>query len=641
MGYAATTIDAYSEGIRRAIPHGTRSVSAWAESNRFVDRGARKGKWSNKTVPFAVEIMDAFTDPGVREIVFQKPSQVAGSEIAANAIGYHIDVEPTEIAYVAEKEDKAKAWAVESFDAMVRTTECLRRVVGTASEDNNQNVKRFAGGSLHILWATSPAELSSRPKQIIIFDEKAAYQPTKEGDAVKLGEARTKTYDGFEKIGKISSPRNAGDDADIEADFLRGDKRQYWVPCPSCDGLQLLEWKNCHWEDGDPETAYMVCVHCGVQLEYDDLQGMLEAGRWIKDADLETPFWPDHPADPEVASFKINQLYSPFVRWTRMVKDFLEAKKKGPGSLQMQAWVNTALGEPWRPYEKIDYADLSLNREEYPVEVPEGGLVLTAGVDVQKDRIEYEIVSWGRDDESWSVEIGVLEGDPGLPGIWDDLTAVLTKPFTGVGKDFRVQEAFIDSGYHTQMVYRFAKTNAGRRWFACKGDGGIYKPIVGKATWVDIKLPGYGGRVRMFPVGTNAAKDDIFSKLKITELGPGYCHFPARPEYDDAYLRQLCSEKKVMRAHAGQTFYRYEKVSANARNEALDLRVYATAARVHLNPNYEKIAGRKLQHSERGDRPEEDVREETGEDLTPPPPPEAPTPAEKRKKFRVINNPYK
>jgi phage terminase large subunit GpA-like protein len=633
MGLSAVTKQAYQEGIRRAIPSGLRSVSAWAEANRFVDRGSRKGKWSNKTVPFATEIMDAFSDPNLREIVFQKSAQVAGSEILANVVGYYIEIEPTEIAYVAEKEDKTRAWMVESFDSMVRATPSLSRIVKTADEDNNQKVKRFPGGQFFGFWATSPAELSSRPIQVILFDEKPAYQPTKEGDAVKLGEARTKTYDGFEKIGKIGTPRLAGDSADIEADFLRGDKRQFWVPCPSCDTLQLLEWKNVHWDDGDADTAYMVCVHCGVQLEYEDLQEMLEAGRWIKDADLPEPFWPDHVADPEVASFKINQLYSPFVRWSRMVKDFLEAKKKGPGSIQMQTWVNTALGEPWRPYERIEYADLGLNREDYTAEVPPGVLVLTGAVDVQGNRLEYEIVGWGRDDESWSIEYGVIDGDPGQDQVWDDLSDRLTRGFTGEQNVFRVQCVFIDSGgHHTQQVYRFAKANAGRRWFACKGMGDRDKPIVGKATWVDCRLPGHGGKVRLFPVGTNAAKDDVFSKLKIVEEGPGYCHFPNRPEYDDAYLKQLCSEKKVMRARLGQTYYVYEKVSANARNEALDCRVYATAAKVKLNPNYEKLAARRLQHVEVADNDPEPPS-----DIDPAPPTNT-TPEERRKNFQVFRS---
>jgi len=635
MASAALAKTAVSEAIRRAIPTGIRSVSAWAEANRYVERGARKGKWSNATIPFATEIMDAFADSEVREVIFQKSAQVGGSEILANVVGYYIEVDPTEIAYVAEKEDKTRAWMIESFDTMVRSTPSLRRLVKTSDADNNQRVKRFPGGQVFGFWATSPAELSSRPIQILLFDERAAYQPTREGDAVKLGEARTKTYDGFEKIGKISTPRNSADDADIEADFLRGDKRQFWVPCPSCNELQLLEWKNCHWDDGDPDTAYMVCIHCGVQLEYDDLEEMLRGGRWIKDADLAEPFWADHSADPQVASFKINQLYSPFVRWPRMVKDFLEARKKGPGGFQMQTWVNTCLGEPWHPYEKLDYADLSLNLEPYSAEVPDGVLVLTAGVDVQGNRLEYEVVGWGRDDESWSIEIGVLDGNPGQPEVWDELEHRLARVFIGTSQTFRVQCAFIDSGYHAQQVYRFAKRHEGRRWYACKGIGDPNRPIISKPTWV-----GSNPKVRMIGVGTNAAKDEVFSLLKVTEIGPGYCHFPNRPEYDDAYLKQLCSERKILRARLGVTYYVYEKVSVNARNEALDIRVYATAARVKLNPNYEAIAQRRLRQAEVADRPPT-ASAELDDDLTEVTQPTRPSNVEPfRQRVRSKNNPF-
>jgi phage terminase large subunit GpA-like protein len=240
--YSASTAKAIQTGVELAIPD-EMSTPAWAETYRFVDRGARKGKWSNETVPFVTEIMACADDPAVREIVYQKPSQVAGSEVVNNIIGKRIQLAPTEIIYCAEKEDKAKAWTQESFDAMVRVTPTLRSLISDASEDNNQKVKRFAGGGLYIVWASSPAELSSRPAQIVIFDEKAAYQPTKEGDAVKLGQARQKTYDGEELTVFISTPRRCdcgvGETCgDITHDYERGDQREYYVPCPHCESFR-------------------------------------------------------------------------------------------------------------------------------------------------------------------------------------------------------------------------------------------------------------------------------------------------------------------------------------------------------------------------------------------------------------------
>lgn len=556
------------------------TVSAWAEAHRVVDRGARKGRWQNTTTPYLVEIMDVFTDAAVREIVFQKPSQVGGSEVLVNMIGRTIHLDPTEMAYVAEKEDKAKAWTQESFDATVRTTDVLRSLIYTEPEFNNQKLKEFPGGRLNIVWATSPAELSSRPLQYLFFDEKAAFVPTREGDAVKLGEARTKTYSGMEKIVKVSSPRHADDESDIEYDYRRGDQREYFVPCPHCDEFQKLQWANLKWDDGDDPQPYMVCDPNACMIENDDLQDMLEKGRWVADQ----PF-------KGIASFKINQLYSPFVPWRQMVLDFLEAKHSN--SIQkLQTWTNTALGEPWKPEVRIEYADLQLSRETYPAPVPAGVLMLTAGVDTQGDRLEVEVVGWGRDHESWSIDYKVIEGSPSLLEVWDELTDYLNQTFIGELREFRIDAVCIDSGgHHTQQVYRFCKNNSGRKWFAVKGSSTPQAPLIGKPS-----LVGRNPKVRLFAIGTNAAKDEIFSFLQVPDPGPGFCHFPDDDRYDDAYLRQLCSEKKVPRFRMGKEVHVYEKVSANARNEALDVRVYATAARAILNPNYEALARRRLNH---------------------------------------------
>lgn len=602
------------DAIRHAIPDAGMTVSQWAEQHRIVERGARKGRWSNETVPFATGIMDAASNPEVREIVYQKPSQVAGSEIAVNIIGYFVHLDPTDIAYVAEKEDKAKAWTVESWDPTVRSTEVLRRIAKQSDEDNNQKVKRFAGGAqLFILWATSPAELSSRPIRVLIFDEKAAFRPTAEGSAVKLGEARTKTYDGEELIVKISSPRNRDDETDISWDYERGDQREYYVPCPHCDEMQTLKFGGLglgyglKWDEDAPEHPWYLCEHCGAMIEEFDKDEMLSRGKWI----ASQPF-------NGIASFRINQLYSPFVRWGRMVVDFLEAKKFRS---TLQVWTNTALGEPWQPEEQIEYNDVRIRRESYPppwpevvdgyhsLVVPAGVLVLTAGVDVQGDRLEAEIVGWGRDHENWSIDYRVFDGDPGQTELWERLADYLGSEIPGeFGISHRVAAVAVDSGgHHTQMVYRVCKAYAQRRWLAIKGSSTPGSPAFAKP-----KIVGRNPKVRLYMLGTNTIKDEIFSFLRVSEPGPGFCHFPDDHRYDDSYLKQLCSEKRVQHHRMGQPYSIYEKVSQSARNEALDNRVYATAARMILNPNYEMIERRRLQHAEAAARPVDLSNGDTG-----------------------------
>jgi phage terminase large subunit GpA-like protein len=646
--YSATALKAVQTGVELAIPD-EMSTPAWAETYRFVDRGSRKGKWSNETVPFLTEIMACADDPAIREIVFQKSSQVGGSEVINNIIGRRIHLAPTEIGYVAEKEDKAKAWTQESFDAMVRATPELRRLISKEPEFNNQKFKGFAGGGLYILWATSPAELSSRPLQLIFFDEKAAYQPTKEGDPVKLGQARQKTYDGEELTVFISTPRKCdcgqGETCgDISHDYERGDQREFYVPCPHCEEFQTLKFGGkdtaygLKWDKETPELPYYLCEHCAAVIEEFDREEMLLRG-----------YWRASQAFNGVASFKINQLYSPFVSWGRMVTDFLEAGTSVP---KLEVFTNTVLGEVWKPVEQIQYEQLAWNTEQYTAQVPPGVLVLTAGVDVQKTRLECEVVGWGRGNESWSIDYQVFEGDTGvelsesgesgeseeevpLSSVWTDLEDYLTGTFAGAGDQvFRVQAVCVDSGYNTQRVYQFCKRHERKRWFAVKGMSDPFKPMLSKPSIV-----GRNPKVRLFPIGTNAAKDEVFSALRIAEPGPGFCHFPNLPHYDEDHWKQLASERMVTHSRGGRPYRVYEKVGPNVRNEALDIRCYAMIARVILNPNYEAIARRRLGHVEAVERATEDegARERVSEGEKPPEPPPA-TPEGRRRKFRVIDS---
>src|SRR5690606_21432988 len=226
--------------------------------------------------------------------------------------------------------------------------------------------------------------------------------------------------------------------------------------------------------------------------------------------------------------------------------------------------------------------------EVYEAEVPHGVLFLTAGVDIQDDRIECEVVGWGRDLESWSIDYRVIEGSPALQEVWDDLEDHLTGVWeTADGQTFRLRSAAIDSGgHHTQQVYKFCKKNAGRKWFAIKGASTPYQPLAPKK-WT---LVG-NSKTRLFTIGTDTAKDEIFSFLQVEEPGPGYCHFPAH--YDDKYFEVFCAEKKKTIWRGGRSVRKYVKVSQSARNEALDCRVYATAARAIMRPNLKAIAKRR------------------------------------------------
>jgi phage terminase large subunit GpA-like protein len=200
--------------------------------------------------------------------------------------------------------------------------------------------------------------------------------------------------------------------------------------------------------------------------------------------------------------------------------------------------------------------------------------VLTAGVDVQGDRLELAVKGWGRGEESWLVLWEQLFGDPGRPDVWQLLEQRLTRAWAMAnGQQLRIQACCIDSGgHHTEHVYRFVAPRQSRRVYAVKGLSQPGRPLLGRPSRSNKQ------RVRLFPVGTDSAKDLIYARLKIGQPGPGYFHFPTAVDVE--YFLQLTAEKVVTRFLKGRPYRSYEKI--RPRNEALDLEVYATAALVAL-----------------------------------------------------------
>lgn len=590
----------FKTGLQAAIPEGELTISKWAAQYRFVslDRvadPALAGRWKNETTPYLVGIMDAVTQPDVNEILFLKSSQVGGSETINNILGYYIHIDPATIQYICENEGKARAWSVESFAPMIRDTPVLSQIFGEARERDSSNMieaKAFRGGHFALGWATSPATLSSRPRRVICTDETDAFESTKEGDPVKLAEARTKTAGAQRKIIHVTTPRDK-ETSRVFPMWEESTQERYFVPCLGCDAFQHLAWKQIHWDKGDAAGAAYACEHCGLLIDNDSKTEMLRRGEWRATN-------PDYVGNRR--AFWINELYSPFTTWGEMATAWLEAKKHQD---TLKVFINTRLAEFWEDRAgAMEFADLTFHQEEYEAEIPPGVLVLTAGVDVQDDRLEIEIVGWGVDLESWSIDYKIIEGSPGLVDVWDSLSDyLLTEFYDAGGRAFKIRAACVDSGgHHTEQVYKFCKANAGRRWIAIKGSNQASQPIAPK----EFKIVGRN-KTRLYHVGTDTAKDEIFAYLKktsdiIRQLNDpnfepdadaefdagGYCHFPNR--YTETYFKQLCAEKKITKYTSGAARKVYEKVSLSARNEALDCRVYATAARVILNPSFEKLS---------------------------------------------------
>ncbi|MDX1949903.1 MAG: phage terminase large subunit family protein [Rickettsiales bacterium] len=565
-------------------------VSQWADEYRYLssESSAEPGKWHTNRAPYQKEMMDAFNDPQIESVVVMSSAQIGKTEIINNIIGYYIHLDPAPILLLQPTLEMAESWSKDRFAPMLRDTPSLNDLVRDPRSKDSGNTllhKRFPGGHITMAGANSPASLASRPIRLVLCDEVDRYPVSAgtEGDPVNLAKKRTTTF-WNRKLLLTSTPTIKGFSR-IEAAFLQSDQRRYFVPCPECGEVQTLKWLQVKWENGNPETAHYECEHCGFHITDSHKQEMLEKGCWrstiisnsADDADANTK---TNARTTSAAGFHINELYSPWVSFKQIVAEFLKAKLL-PETLK--TWVNTSLGETWEEEgESVDDEGLYKRREEFDKDLPEKVLLLTAGVDVQNDRLELEIVGWGENYESWSVDYIVIYGDPTSAKIWEELTLIIDKQFTHKsGIKLNISCTCIDSGgHHTQAVYDYVKNNNTRRVFAVKGSSQAGKPIVGKPILAGKQ------RAKLFSVGVDTAKEVIYSRLKITKLGAGYCHFPITRGSE--YFKQLTAEKQVTRYVKG--FAKREWIKVRTRNEALDCRVYSLAALQILNPDFELLA---------------------------------------------------
>jgi len=553
-------------------------IDEWADKHRRLspESSAEPGLWSTDRASYQRGMMQAISDPKIENIVFMTGAQIGKTEIINNSVGYYVSQDPSPMLVVQPTLELAKMWSSDRLSPMLRDTPILKNLVkDPRSRDSGNTIyqKQFPGGYIAIVGANSPSGLAARPIRCVFLDEVDRYPASagSEGDPIELSKARTKTFTYNRKIIMVSTPTNKGASR-IESAFEESDKRFYYVPCPDCKHEQKLIWSNVNWEEDKPDTACYVCEECGSAWDDAMRYRAIKNGNWVATEDFNG-----------TAGFHINGIYSPWTPLSEAVRSFLVAKKM-PDTLRV--FVNTYLAETWEDQgERVDDYAVAERAEPFGDKLDSNIMILTCGVDVQDDRLELEVVGWGKDEESWSVDYRTLYGDPSTPHLWNDLENILKNIYeTEDGRQLQIRSACIDSGGHyTQAVYNFVRPREGRRIFAIKGMGGESRPIVSRPTRNNI------GKIRLFTLGVDSIKELIFSRLKITEVGAGYCHFP--DDRSDEYFKQLASSEKIVtKFHKG--FPRREFVKTRTRNEALDCRVYAIGALSILNLNLNVISDR-------------------------------------------------
>lgn len=576
------------------------NIWQWADRNRYLAKGVSQkslhgaARYNSADAPHQRGVQESFTDPEVQITVYIGASQVAGkTEVMNNVIGYHMDHKPTNIVIMYPTIETVEKFSKKKFTPMAESTPCLAKIISEAKSRTTQNtilVKDFVGGSVFMVGSNSTSSLRGASGAVLLGDEIDDYEDDigGQGDPIDLLWKRGESFPQVVK-GLFSTPTIEGSSR-IWSYFEASDQRFWFMPCAHCGEWIIFKWSAkskinpdmpcavMEWTKGNTRSAHLVCQKCSNAIDDQQRTDMYHAGEW-------------RPTQPfnGIRGFHLNWIYCPWKahkgfdnRLHEMAEEWERAKKKGVNSLKVL--INTGLSECFaEEYEQPpDWETLKLRCEPYATEIPPEVVYLTAFVDVQSDRLEYEIVGWGVGEETWGIETAKIFGNPHQQPVWDELALILARTYDHpCGARLKLSCVLIDSGGQSdnqafaRPVYKFVKRRQGQYVFASKGASIIGAPVVVG------HLQKNG--VMLQSIGADVCKSTVYDRLKLNLPGPNYCHFPQGRGYEDEYFKQLTAERVVV------TGKKRQWVKSRARNEALDMRAGNLAAFELRNPNLEAI----------------------------------------------------
>lgn len=603
-----TAIDLWQYISRKGLkPLPKTSVSEWADEYRVISQGnAEPGRWRTSRAEYQREIMNAFTQTGVHRVVVKSAAQIGKSDIMNNVIGRFAHLDPAAIMMIQPTIEMAQDYSKTRIAPMLRDTKVLNNLFftvkgkedfGTAkTRDGNNTIlsKIFPGGRLIMCGSNSPAGLASRPVRVLLADEVDRFAQTAgtEGDPVDLASKRMTTF--WNHVSGLFSTPTTESASRIETEYLAGTQEEWRHRCPNCGEYHVLrhtEMECDHEEshDKDGNVTYIMkkvewrCPDCGFKF----------SERQMKDAPQRYEMQNPIALENGTRSFFVNGFSSPWLTWNGIMKEWYEAKGD---PLREQVVVNTRFGETYRLIGAYDDEMQFLRRrEKYEAELPRGVLLLTAAVDVQGNRLEYEICGWGFGEECWGIQKGIIPGDPDRQRVWQLLDGVLDRPYHFAdGNSLKVARTFIDTGgLSTQNVYLYCRKNLHKQRIGIKGRGGSGLPLI----WRYSK-PSKEYGIPLVILGVNDGKQQVMTRLGLEQKGQQYFHFPVDDShigqrgYDQIYFKGIIAEQRKVTRKGGMIQVVWEPISKDARNEPLDLRVYNLACMKSLLPhiNWVKIA---------------------------------------------------
>ena len=583
MAALALLAEAFAQGF---APLPDITVSQWADKHRIVSRPSpMPGEWHTSNVPYLRELMDCLSpsDP-TQFVVNMKAAQGGGTEAALNAVGCFMHLYPRDMMILLPTIKMAQKFSHKRLDRMIEATPVLRGMVAPPrSRDavNTSVLKEYGPGrdNLIVTGANSWADLQSDPIPFLTADEVDSFKLDIPGLGNPLYSAiqRTARYHD-RKVLLTGTPTITG--GNIHTWFLKGDQNEYHVPCPYCTHMQVFVWGadrikrkepgGIRWPKGSPQEAKYECEKCERRFEEWQKIEVLGAGEW-------RPSAPGNGAEEFIRSYHMGVLIYPYggpgSKWGNLAAEW---EKDHDRQEAHRMFVNLKQGLPWSdPSETATDARALLNRcETYSLPLPAGIVCLTLAADVQGDRIEVEILGWGEREQNWSVEYRVLRGDTSRPDsrCWQELDDLLASTWLSeTGIVLNIRAACIDASYQQDLVRKWCHARRQRNVWAVIGRDGQDRPAwPHRASKTKPNRP-----APATVIGVDGLKETVYARLRVTEPGPGCCHFPTGRTLDQ--FEMLTAEIRVPDYSGPIPVFHWRKKREGIRNEWLDIRAYQHA----------------------------------------------------------------
>ena len=554
------------------------TVTEWAEKNFILpSTSAEPGKFRVNRIPYAAEIMDAFTQNDVHKVAVKSSAQIGKSTILLAVIGRFVQLDPCAMMIIQPTLEMAQDFSKDRLQRMIDDCNALTPLFFDNGKTRNVNQtilsKFFVGGRVVLQGANSPAGLASRPIRILLCDEVDRFPNSAgdEGDPVSLAEKRQTTFFNY-KTGIFSTPTVEGVSR-IDVEYNLGTQEEWRHQCPNCGEWHFLNFRDMEVDSFEKVDEYKRknvvvnsvkwrCPDCGNDFSEQQIKNSPQK------------FFAQNPQALKngVRSFWINGFSSQFVSWQTIMKEYLESKGD---NLREAVVFNTRFGlsysAPNNTLER-DENEFLRRRVEYNAQLPESCLILTAAVDVQHDRLEFEVAGWGAGEIRYGVLRGNIFGNTAESAVWAELDKVLDADYKFAdGRALKISRTFVDSGYNTDAVYNYCERRQVRGVFPIKGKSGAIPLLYqfGKPK---------NSNVILVILGVDTGKAEVMARLEIAENDAKSMVFPKSDTagYNEIYFKELLAERLVAKKSGGQVKLVWEK--SQTRNESLDLAVYNLAA---------------------------------------------------------------